>query len=111
MGENVYEITIPGLVFPDEVKIVIAGTKRSDVRSYVSKDLYESVLEANYAWQAQNAKLKKLVHGLWYCTKSTDGPGSDCEHCPLGEVEGKPLELACENMLFELSMEPEEVEL
>lgn len=53
----------------------------------------------------ENAKLRELVRGLNYCTESADGPRVDCENCPLGEVEGKPLELMCEVMMQELGVE------
>lgn len=56
----------------------------------------------------ENDKLRELVCGLNWCTESPDGPRVDCEHCPLGVVEGKPLELACEVMMRELGVEVKE---
>lgn len=55
--------------------------------------------------ESENAKLRKLARGLNWCTEGPDGPRVDCEHCPLGEVEGKPLELMCEVMMRELKVE------
>jgi hypothetical protein len=55
--------------------------------------------------KAENEMLRRLVIGLNWCTESADGPRADCKHCPLGEVEGKPLELTCENMMAELGIE------
>lgn len=54
---------------------------------------------------ADNAKLRELVRGLYWCTEGPDGPRVDCERCPLGAVEGKPLELTCEKMMRELEIE------
>ena len=53
--------------------------------------------------QAENHKLRELVRGLWYCTENM----STCEGCPLGEVEGDKLALACEKMMYELGIEVE----
>ena len=58
--------------------------------------------------RAENAKLRKLVRGLNWCTESPDGPRVDCERCPLGVVDGEPLELMCEKMMRELGIEVDE---
>lgn len=50
----------------------------------------------------ENAKLRELVRGLWYC--SEDGNRVHCDRCPLGEVEGH-LTLTCEKMMSELGIE------
>jgi len=55
--------------------------------------------------KAENAKLRELVRGLNWCTENPDGPRVDCERCPLGVVDGEPLELMCEKMMRELGIE------
>lgn len=55
--------------------------------------------------ESENQKLRKLAQGLNWCTENTDGPRVDCERCPLGTIEGRPLELTCENMMRELGIE------
>lgn len=65
-----------------------------------AKDSYIEDLEK------ENAKLRKLVHGLNWCTEGIDGPRVDCEHCPLGVADvSKPLTLMCEVMMRELGIE------
>lgn len=53
----------------------------------------------------ENAKMRKLVRGLNWCTENPNGPRVDCERCPLGVVDGEPLELMCEKMMRELGIE------
>lgn len=56
----------------------------------------------------ENDKLRALVRGLNWCTENPDGPRVDCERCPLGVVDGEPLELMCEKMMRELGIEVDE---
>lgn len=55
--------------------------------------------------EAENAKLRELVVGLWWC--SEDGNKAHCENCPLGEVEGHPFMLVCEEMMRDLEIDVE----
>jgi hypothetical protein len=52
--------------------------------------------------EAENAKLRDLVRGLWYCTENENK--ALCEGCPLGVVEGDRLALACEKLMHELGI-------
>ena len=52
---------------------------------------------------AENAKLRELVRGLWYCTENENK--AMCEGCPLGIVDGDRLALACEKLMYELGVE------
>ena len=61
--------------------------------------------QENAELKTENTKLRKLVRGLNWCTESPDGPRVDCERCPLGVVNGEPLELMCEKMMHELGIE------
>lgn len=52
------------------------------------------------ALENENAKLRELVRGLWYCTDSFDNA---CGRCPLGEAKGRMA--TCEEMVRELGIE------
>ena len=52
--------------------------------------------------ESENAKLRDLVRGLWYCTENENK--ALCEGCPLGVVEGDRLALACEKLMHELGI-------
>jgi hypothetical protein len=52
--------------------------------------------------EAENAKLRDLVRGLWYCTENENK--ALCEGCPLGVVEGDRFALACEKLMRELGI-------
>lgn len=58
---------------------------------------------ARFQLEAENAKLRELVQGLWYCTGNENK--ALCEGCPLGVVEGDRLALACEKLMRELGVE------
>ena len=53
--------------------------------------------------EAENAELRELVRGLWYCTENENK--AMCEGCPLGTVEGDRLALACEKLMCELGVD------
>jgi hypothetical protein len=53
----------------------------------------------------ENAKLRKLAHGLNWCTENAKTPSAECEHCPLGDAGYG--ELSCERLMRELGIEAE----
>lgn len=61
MPERNHEVIIDSYVYPDVVTVTLSNDDFIGSRDYVSKELYESVIEANAAWQAENARLRELV--------------------------------------------------
>ena len=80
-----------------------------DLKDFLTKSpsvvFPDEVLEYVDAIESENEKLRKLVFGLNWCAECVGEPRVECERCPLGPVEGKPLELTCENMMHELGIE------
>ena len=64
MPERNHEVIIDSHVYPDVVTVTLSNDDFIDSRDYVGKELYESVIEANAAWQAENAKLRELVETM-----------------------------------------------
>ena len=61
MPERNHEVIIDSYVYPDVVTVTLSNDDFIGSRDYVDKELYESVIEANAAWQAENARLRELV--------------------------------------------------
>ena len=61
MPERICSLAIEGDVFPDVVTVTAPGGQRD----YVTKDLHESILAANDAWQAENERLREQVRSIY----------------------------------------------
>lgn len=70
---------------------------------YAYDPMYGQLCNERDQLKAENAKLRELVRGLWYCTENENK--AICEGCPLGTVEGDRLALACEKLMHELGVE------
>lgn len=64
MPERNHEVIIDGFMFPDTVTVTLANDEYINSRDYVSKELYESISDANTAWQTENAKLRELARQM-----------------------------------------------
>lgn len=92
MPERNHEVIIDGFVFPDTVTVTLANDEYINSRDYVSKELYESVNDANTAWQTENAKLRELCRDLKFCR------GNDCLRCSHGRFCDLRLDERCDEL-------------
>lgn len=83
---------------PFPAQVVVYRGETNECMAYVSGEVVDRL-------KAENGRLRELVRGLNWCTESPDGPRVDCERCPLGVVDGEPLELMCEKMMRKLGIE------
>lgn len=61
MPERNHEVIIDSYVYPDVVTVTLSNDDFIGSRDYVGKERYESVIEANAAWQGENDRLRELV--------------------------------------------------
>lgn len=59
--------------------------------------------------RVENAKLRKLVHGLDWCSEELNNV--ECERCPLYDPADPDLEPKCVRMMWELGIEPTMIEV
>ena len=85
MPERNHELIIDGYVYPDTITVTLSNGDFVGSRDYVSKELCDSINDANAAWQAENAKLRSIITDMWPFAKVGMDDYCVMRQCPLFE--------------------------